>query len=126
MTGALIGFSLSAGIVLMVSGWVRTRRPSLEQRLLPYVRDVHPYAPVPGRSVGVMGAIFGPSARRLGDTIGDVLGGSAGVSRRLVRLDSPLTLDDFRLRQVAWGCAGFVGGAAVSAVSWSDRRGNVP
>jgi tight adherence protein C len=73
-----------------------------------------------------MGAIFGPSARRLGDTIGDVLGGSASVSRRLVRLDSPLTLDDFRLRQVAWGGAGFVGGAAVSAVLWSDRRGNVP
>ncbi len=44
MTGALIGLSASAGLLLLVSGWLRTRRPALDQRVLPYVRDVHPYA----------------------------------------------------------------------------------
>jgi tight adherence protein C len=126
MTGAMIGFCLSAGLLLAASGWARTRRPSLEQRLLPYVRDVHPYASVPGRSAGVVGAVFGPSSRKAGEVIGDLLGGSASVSRRLVRLGSSMTVEDFRLRQVAWGLAGFGAGAAVSAVLWAGRGAGVP
>ncbi len=124
MTGALIGFLGSAGLLMLVSGFMRTRRPALDQRVLPYVRDVHPYAPV-RPPAGVLGAVFGPSVRRAAVMMGDVLGGSASVSRRLVRLGSPMTVDDFRIRQVTWGGAGLAAGVAVSATLWS-RGSAVP
>lgn len=126
MTGALIGFCLSAGLLLVASGLARTRRPSLDQRLLPYVRDVHPYSQVQGHPAGVVGAVFGPAARRLSEVVGDLFGGSASVSRRLVRLGSTMTLDDFRVRQVVWGAAGLGAGAGVAVLLWSGGRTNVP
>ena len=126
MTAALIGFMLSAGLLLAASGWLRTRRPTLDQRVVPYVRDVHPQIVGPARATGVVGAVFGPSVRRVGDLVGEVLGGSASVSRRLVRLGSPMSVDDFRIRQVLWGTAGLGGGVVVAVVLWSGGRSGVP
>lgn len=122
MTGALIGFCLSAGLLCGVSGWMRARRPSLEQRVLPYIRDVHPQLPSTARPAGVVEAVFGPSVRRAAEVVGEVLGGSASVSRRLTRLGSPMTVDEFRVRQVVWGAAGLGAAVAVSAVLWSSGR----
>lgn len=126
MTGAMIGFCLSAGLLFAVSGWMRSRRPTLDQRLLPYVRDVHPYAPFSGRATNVVGAVFGPTTRRLGEIVGDLLGGSASVSRRLVRLGSSAKLEDFRLQQAGWGLAGLGVGVVVSTLLWLQRRAGVP
>lgn len=126
MTGGLVGLTLSAGLLLVASGWLRTRRPTLEQRVLPYIRDVHPHVAAPAQSATVVDAVFGPSIQTLGAAVGDVLGGSASVSRRLVRLGSPLTVEDFRIRQVIWGAAGLGAGIAVAAVLWSGRRAGVP
>ncbi|WP_246161820.1 type II secretion system F family protein [Aeromicrobium ginsengisoli] len=126
MTGAMIGLLLSSGLLLVASGWARTRRPSLDQRLAPYLRDVHPYAVVPGRSHGVVEAVFGPSIRRAGQVVGDLVGGSASVSQRLVRLGSTMTVEDFRIRQVLWGAAGLAGAIGISALLWSERGTGVP
>ena len=126
MTGAMIGLMLSSGLLLAASGWVLTRRPSLDQRLTPYVRDVHPYAVVAGRSHGVVEAVFGPSIRRTGQIVGDLLGGSASVSRRLVRLGSTETLEDFRIRQVLWGVVWLAGAVGISGLLWSERGTGVP
>lgn len=126
MIGALIGLCASAGLLLAVSGWVGARKPSLQQRLLPYLRDVHPYVVSPVRSTGAVGAVFGPPVRQAGVLVGDLLGGSVSISRRLHRLGSPASVDDFRLRQLAWGAAGLAGGSAVSALLWSSRRTSVP
>jgi tight adherence protein C len=126
MTGGLIGFCLSAGLLLVASGWLRGRRPTLDQRVLPYVRDVHPQLLATGGPATVVEAVFGPTLRKAGDAVGEVLGGSASVSRRLVRLGSSSTVDDFRIRQVVWGAAGLGGGIAVAAALWSGRRVGVP
>jgi tight adherence protein C len=126
MTGAVLGFCASAGLLLIASGWLRGRRPTLEQRVLPYVRDVHPQIADPARSGSVVEAVFGPSLRAVGEVVGDVVGGSASVSRRLVRLGSPMTVDEFRIRQVVWGAAGLGGGIAIAAALWSGRRASVP
>ncbi|AXT85691.1 pilus assembly protein TadB [Aeromicrobium sp. A1-2] len=126
MTGAMIGFLFSSGLLLVISGWARTRRPSLEQRLAPYVRDVHPYVLPRAHGAGVAGAVFGPSIRRTSEAIGDLLGGSASVSRRLVRLGSTTTLEDFRIRQVMWGGTGLAIATAASALLWTERGTQVP
>ncbi|MCL3818021.1 type II secretion system F family protein [Aeromicrobium wangtongii] len=125
MTGAMIGLLLSSGLLLTATGWLRTRRPSLEQRVVPYVRDVHPQVVGPN-GPGVVGAVFGPSVRRAGELVGEVLGGSVSVSRRLVRLGSPMSVDDFRIRQVLWGAGGLGAGIALSLLLWSAGRSGVP
>jgi len=122
----MIGLLLSSGLLFMASGWARTRRPSLDQRLSPYLRDVHPYAVVAGRSHGVVDAVFGPSVRRAGQVVGDLVGGSASVSRRLVRLGSTMTVEDFRIQQVLWGATGLGGAIGISALLWSERDTGVP
>jgi len=122
----MIGLLLSSGLLFMASGWARTRRPSLDQRLSPYLRDVHPYAVVAGRSHGVVDAVFGPSVRRAGRVVGDLVGGSASVSRRLVRLGSTMTVEDFRIQQVLWGATGLGGAIGISALLWSERDTGVP
>jgi tight adherence protein C len=126
MTGGLIGLFLSSGLLLIASGWLRGRRPTLDQRVLPYVRDVHPQLLATAGPATVVEAVFGPTLRKAGDAVGEVLGGSASVSRRLVRLGSSSTVDDFRIRQVVWGAAGLGGGIAVAAALWSGRRVGVP
>jgi tight adherence protein C len=128
VTGAAVGFGLASGVLLIVSGWWRTRRPSLDQRVLPYVRDVLPQlgAPPPARGSSVVEAVFGPSVRRAGVVVGDVLGGSASVARRLVRLGSASTVDEFRVRQVVWGAGTLAAAVALSAVLWSAGRASAP
>lgn len=126
MTGAAIGFGLSAGLWLMVSGWWRNRRPSVDQRVLPYVRDVHPYVTAPGGSVGVVAAVFGPSVRRAGSTVGEWVGSSASVRSRLDRLGRPAEPDDFRIQQAVWGAGGLTAGVAVSLLLWTSQRTPAP
>jgi tight adherence protein C len=126
VTGAVVGFALSAGLLLIVSGWARTRRPTLDQRVLPYVRDVHPQTIGSPSATSVVDAVFGPALRRASELVGDAVGGSASVSRRLVRLGSTTSVDDFRIRQVLWGVAGLGVGIGVSLVLWSGGRAGVP
>jgi tight adherence protein C len=123
--GAVVGALLGSGVVLALSGWRRVRRPALELRVLPYVRDVHPYVEVSSRP-GMVEAVFGPTLRAAADSIGGVLGGSASVQRRLVRLGSRSTLEQFRVLQVIWGLAGFTGAAVLATIVWSVRGGSVP
>ena len=123
--GAVVGALVGTGVVLVVSGWRRVRRPALETRVLPYLRDVHPYVEAPSRP-GVAGAVFGPLVRAAAESVGEILGGSASVQRRLVRLGSASSVEQFRVRQVTWGVAGFTASAVVATVVWSARGGNVP
>ncbi|WP_375002844.1 type II secretion system F family protein [Aeromicrobium sp. CTD01-1L150] len=120
MTGVLLGAALGVGIVLLLSGWRHARRPSLESRVLPYVRDVHPSAPI--LQSGVAGAVLATAGHRLARWLDDVLGGAGSVRRRLDRLGHDGTVEDFRMRQVVWGASAFAGCAVASLVLWSGAR----
>ncbi|TXL62078.1 type II secretion system F family protein [Aeromicrobium terrae] len=125
MIGAVLGLALGSGLVLIASGWHRARHPALDLRVVPYLRDIHPSAD-PVRRRGALGALVGPMFSTAARSVGNLVGGSASVQRRLVRLGGTTTLEEFRVRQLVWGCAGFTAAAVLSTVVWSFRGGNVP
>ncbi|MDQ4007131.1 MAG: type II secretion system F family protein, partial [Actinomycetota bacterium] len=52
-----------------------------------------------------------------------LLGGAGSIRRRLARAGSTMTVQEFRVEQVLWGCLGFAGAAAVSTVLTLQGRG---
>ncbi len=112
--GAVLGFLLGFGLVLVWWRLPRNRQHGLADRVLPYLRDT----PVPSRllrdergSAGVVGVLARPLLRDLGQGLERVMGGRATVRSRLLRAGSAPDVDRFRAEQVLWGVAGAVGGA---------------
>ena len=108
LTGALIGGAAACGLWLVAAVMMQSRRPSLVDRVGPYLHDL----PLSGRSAtmrqvgndpgSVARAVFGPSLTRLAGGVERVLGGSASIRRRLQRLGSNQTVEEFRIQQVLW------------------------
>ena len=116
--GAAVGLALGLGLVLIARA-VLARRPTLEVRVLPYVRDLPQMAArgVPGvRTPGPFRAVFGPVLMAAAGSVERVLGGSASIRRRLDRAGLDMSVRDFRVEQVLWGLAGFGGAAALTLV----------
>ena len=129
-SGAVLGAVGGLGVVLVVLRVWAMRRPSLAQRVLPYVRDLagrDQRAVVRATSSSPTSAaagIFGPPLRSVADFVERVLGGSASVERRLARAGLHRTLQEFRVEQVQWGLAGFAGVAAIQVVRALDGSVN--
>lgn len=116
--GALAGALLGYGLVL-VGRSVLGRRPALEVRVLPFIRDLPQVSrqPVLGaRAPGPFRAVFGPAVAAAAGSVERVLGGSASIRRRLERAGLDLTVREFRVEQVMWGLFGFAATAAVTLV----------
>jgi len=115
--GALCGAGIGAGLLIVATRVLVLRRPQLDVRVLPYVRDL-PQAnrPVvaPTSQAGTFGALFGPVLASAAHTLEGVLGGNASIRRRLERANLPMTVHDFRVEQVLWGLVAFGSTAAVS------------
>lgn len=118
VTGALLGMIAGLGLVLIGVGVLEHRRPRLDLRVLPYLRDLPEVAPTraAGPGPGPFRAVFGPLLGSAADAVERVLGGSASVRRRLERADLALTVHEFRLSQVSWGLLAFAGAAGLSMV----------
>lgn len=129
--GGLTGLALATGLWLVASVLLASKRPALNDRLGPYLLDL----PRAGRSAtmrtvgndpgSVARAVFGPSVRRLARGVERMLGGSASVRRRLQRLGSDLTVEDFRVQQVLWGAAALAASAA-AVLLWAAAAGLTP
>jgi tight adherence protein C len=119
-TGALLGLALGAGAALVLTSLLRSRRPALHDRVAPYLLDLPSsprtltQRPVSATPAAVGWAVFGPSLHRLAAGVERVLGGSASVRRRLERLGSRRSVEQFRLQQVQWGLIAVAGIAAVA------------
>jgi tight adherence protein C len=117
VTGVAAGAGAGAGVLLVVRSWASSRRPSLESRVLPYVRDVPAVARAWRREARsdaastALVAITEPLRRRAGDILGRVLGGAELVRRRLERAGDDSTAERFRLSQASYGMA--AGGAVL-------------
>ncbi|MFM9920040.1 type II secretion system F family protein [Lacisediminihabitans sp. H27-G8] len=104
----LCGLGLGLGLWSLASLVPRLSRPRLTARVAPYVVDVSAGArELLGRRtvdpLPVVGALFGPAFERLRTLLGSALGGGATIELRLRQSSSPLTVEAFRSRQLAWG-----------------------
>ena len=108
--GTLLGAVAGGGLVLAVSGLPALRKPSLDDRLGPYLRDT----PRPSRLLSSDDALTPfPTLERLlrpvlGDAVGFLerwVGGLASVRKRLEQLGNGTTVEQLRTEQVLW--AGF-------------------
>jgi tight adherence protein C len=129
VVGALLGGLLGAGLLLVIRRLPFLRRPSVDDRIGPYLRDI-------GGSEVFLGVVdssspfyailrlFGPSLRAGAVRLERLLGGAASVRRRLSRAGIDRTVEEFRIEQVLWGAAGFGLGLLIALVSLSLGFGN--
>ncbi len=118
--GAVLGAAAGMGLLLVVDRALALRRPRLEIRVLPYVRDL-PAARgssrvATQRTDSAFVAVFGPALQSLAQGLDRVLGGTTSVRRRLERANLPMSVHDFRVEQVVWGLVSFSVTAAVSVL----------
>jgi tight adherence protein C len=119
VSGVVLGAGAGAGVLLAARAWAASRRPTIEDRVLPYVRDVPTVARSWRHEVRsdapstALAAITEPLRQRAGAGLGRVLGGSDLVRRRLERAGDPSTVERFRLSQASYGMA--AGGAVLVA-----------
>jgi len=126
--GGVLGGTSALGLLLALARVVAVRRPQLDARVLPYVRDLTATYPVPAGRAGEPGSAFvalvAPMLRSTADLVERVLGGAPSVRRRLARAGIDRTVHDFRVEQVVWGLAGFAITAAYGVLAALSRPGN--
>jgi len=119
LAGAGAGLLAGVGLALAVTRVPALRRPTLDDRLAPYLRD----AARPSRLLATQRALtpFPTLERILAPFVGDasrlierVLGGSASARHRLEQAGRGMTLEEFRAEQVLWGGGGLLAGLALS------------
>lgn len=119
LTGTGLGMLAGGGAWLVVTGTPGARRPDLDSRLAPYLRD----APRPSRLLARQAGLtpFPTLERVLRPVLADLMraverwvGGLSGVRRRLEQAGGGTSVEQFRAEQVLWG--GFGLAAALAAV----------
>ncbi len=109
--GMGLGLLAGLGLSLVVLGAPVSRRPSLDDRLGPYLRDT----PRQSRLLAGRQTLtpFPTLERVLGPVLGDLVnvverwvGGLSSVRRRLDTLGDGTTVEQFRAEQVVWGALG--------------------
>ncbi|MGH8890189.1 MAG: type II secretion system F family protein [Acidothermaceae bacterium] len=107
------------GSAFVVYGAPRSRRPRLEQRLAPYLRDTPrrsnllSYDPVrtPFPTLErVLRPVMGDATR----VLDRVLGGAGSTRRRLDQAGRQMSVDEFRAEQVLWAAIGLLAGVGTS------------
>jgi tight adherence protein C len=112
--GALLGAALAGGLLLVASRIIALRRPRLETRVLPYVRDLPQVTTRQAPTTSAAKGVFGSILQSAGNGVERVLGGAASVRRRLDRAGLDATVAEFRVQQVLWGLVAFALAAAYS------------
>ncbi|MEO8556976.1 MAG: type II secretion system F family protein [Actinomycetota bacterium] len=116
---------LAAGCLLVFVGLPANRRPGLEARLAPYLRDTAR----PSRLLAVrrdssgpgLLLILRPGIRDLGRGVERLLGGATSVRRRMQRAGLRPDVESFRAEQVVWGVGGGVIGLVLATFMWFSK-----
>lgn len=119
--GALLGLLCGCGLLLTIFASPPMRRPSLSDRVAPYLRDgTAPSRLLGGATATPSGALRRITAPLLRDAVrflDRVVGGGSSVRRRLAALGSPLSVEQFRTEQVIWGAIGTGAGLSITLVA---------
>ncbi len=116
MQGALLGLMASAGLILVVRRVPAVRRPTLEDRVAPYLRDAPSRSSARLAPKGIAGSAVESAVAAAGARLDRWLGGSASVRHRLDQLGRGGSLEEFRAQQLVWGGVGLAVGLALSLV----------
>lgn len=120
----IMGLVLGVSLALAVAQLPILRRPTLEDRIAPYLRDqprvASLYGPPAGPRTGVLG-IAARIATRTGTWLSSRITTDASVTRRLEQLGGVTTIERFRTRQVLFILAGLAAGASIGALSALTR-----
>lgn len=127
--GAGLGLMLAAGSLLVFVGLPVNRRPGLEARLAPYLRDTAR----PSRLLAVRGEgggpglllILRPVIHDLGRGVERLLGGATSVRRRMERAGLRPDVESFRAEQVVWGVGSGLFGLIVATLKWVRDGGSM-
>lgn len=127
--GGLLGGLVGVGLILIARSGLFQRRPSIESRVLPYVRDVPSASrrwrpPTTRARGGPVVSLLRPVVDGLADRIGRLLGGRDAIQRRLLRAGSDLTVEGFRVQQAKYGLA--AGAVALGIGLLGPARGAGP
>lgn len=109
-TAAVTGW---VGAVLVLGDRRWFRRAPLRERLAPYLPGALDPAAEPPGSTAALRALAASLAKELGSRLGAALGVKDDLAVRLERVHSSSDAGEWRLRQVASSCAGFVVAAMV-------------
>ena len=125
-TGAALGLLGGSGLALSMTRLPMLRRPSLDDRLAPYLRDTarpsrllvtrRTVTPFP-----TLERIVGPLLADAVRMVERLLGGAASVRRRLDRAGRGLTVEEFRAQQVVGATVGLLGGLCLSLLLSAGR-----
>ncbi|MFC9690853.1 type II secretion system F family protein [Kribbella sp. NPDC056951] len=127
--GGVLGALFGAGLLIVVRRLPFLRRPTPDDRIAPYLRDID------GSEV-FLGAVasnspfyailrlFGPSLRSGARRLERVLGGANSIRRRLARAGLERTVEEFRIEQLLWGTAAFGAALIVSLLAVAFGVGN--
>ena len=128
VSGALIGLVLALGVCLVVAWSPPARRPSLDDRLAPYLRD----APRPSRLLAApdtltpfptVERLLGPVLRDLMRVLDQWFRDMVSLRHRLVQAGRGMTVEEFRAEQVVWGAFGLLAGLVVSVLALASGGG---
>jgi tight adherence protein C len=125
-SGAVVGLVGGCGLALTASRVPALRRPRLDDRLAPYLRDSTRPSRLLRRERALtpfptLERIVGPFVVDVADVLERVLGGAASVRRRLEQAGRGMTLEEFRAEQVLWGGGGLLAGLAVSLLVAANK-----
>jgi tight adherence protein C len=128
-SGALVGLALGVGVWLVVVRLPWFRRPTLDQRLAPYVRDtpasrlLPPQIPGAGTPLRTLERLLAPVMTDAVRWVERISGGPGTIRRRLDQLGTGLTIEQLRAEQVVWGVLGAVGGLGLGVLVGLGDRG---
>jgi tight adherence protein C len=119
LAGAGLGLLAGCGLVVSVSRLPVLRRPNLDDRLAPYLRDSTPPSRLLARerTISPFPTLERLAAPLMADAVRGLerfLGGASSVRRRLDQAGRDMTVDEFRSQQVVWAAGGLVVGLAAS------------
>jgi tight adherence protein C len=127
LAGAGVGLLAGCGFAVSVSRLPALRRPTLDDRLAPYLRDSTPPSRLLARDRTI--TPFPTLERLVAPLLADAvrrlerfLGGASSVRRRLDQAGQEMTVEEFRSQQVVAATGGLVVGLAISLLL--AARGN--